>query len=123
MITTAGRNLIRNALTGANAGITYLAWGNGTSTPAPGQIKLDNELGRKTITSYNATSDGVEKILTIITATEGNANITELALFGGASTTATKDSGVMFERVLYSRNKTNLESWQVDMTTIFDILQ
>lgn len=115
--------MIRDALTGTNATIAYLAWGNGTSTPTPEHTRLDNELGRKPITSYNATGNGIEKIITIITATEGNANITELALFGGTSATATKDSGVMFERVLYSRNKTNLESWQVDMTTIFDILQ
>lgn len=123
MITTAGKNLIRDALRGTNANMAYLAWGNGTSTPAPGQTKLDNELGRKAISSNYAAGDGTEKIITIIGSTEGNANITEIALFGGVSATAARDSGVMFERVLYSRNKTNLESWQVDMTTIFDILQ
>ncbi|HEY3273878.1 MAG TPA: hypothetical protein VGJ92_08960 [Methanocella sp.] len=122
MITTTGRNLLRDSLTGSNAIMTYLAWGNGTSDPTPGQTRLDNEIGRLQITSYSPIANGTEKIITKIPAEQGNTSIKELALFGGPGATSARDSGVMLARVLYSRTKTNLESWQVDVTTIFDVI-
>ncbi len=117
-ITTAGHDLLASALGGVDAEIRYLAWGNGTVAPSAADTALGNELGRKVVTTQTsgAAGSGEYVTTTYLGPNDANVQIEELGWFAGASASATAGSGVMVARVLYSRNKTNLESIQVDRT-------
>lgn len=116
LITDAGRNLLRDALDGtvADCAIKYLAWGNGAVAPAPGDVALGNELGRKAVTKQQTGTAGVLTTTVYLAPFEANVQIQELGWFAGAGAGAAAGSGVLVARVLYSRLKTDLESIQVD---------
>jgi len=122
-LTTVGHNLMRDTYTGIdNARPTYFALGSGTSAPSAGQTKLDAETFRKKVTSFtNGASTGEALINCYIAQNDAvNANIQEVAVFGGNTASAAANSGKMLGRALYAHNpKTNLESiqLQLDLTT------
>ncbi len=115
LITNAGRNLLSSALRGGDATIRYVAVGAGVTTPTVGQIRLVDERLRKPVT--RAVPGVVGEAITTLYLAPGDANtftIREIGWFAGPSATATRDSGVLVARVLYTRTKNSLESIQVE---------
>jgi len=110
-------NLITNlGLSGIAAGkpITYLAWGTSSTAPANGNTTLVAEVGRKAILKHIAGATGIDTVRSIIEAYEAvGVAVAELGFFGDDAT-LTANSGKLYCRVLYSRTKTAVESWQVD---------
>jgi hypothetical protein len=115
----AGLDLIALALRTAltDCEIKYLAWGSGATANDPAQTTLVAEFGRKAITSQEDGGTGITTTTTYISPSEANSDtIEEMGWFAGAAASATKDSGVLMARVLYSRAKTDMESVQVVRT-------
>lgn len=114
-------NAVRSALNGTvpDLQIKYMAWGSSNAANVKSQTTLVGEFGRKQITSQADGSTGVETTTTYISPFEGNTpKIEELGWFAGAATSA-QDSGLLVARVLYSHQKTNLESISVVRTDTF----
>lgn len=60
ILTNTGRNKEARALaTGTNMAIVEMAWGDGDRTPSGGETSLQNEQGRKPITSHGVTPDAL----------------------------------------------------------------
>lgn len=116
LITSAGRNLLRNALDGGvtDLKIKYMGWGNGTTAPSAGDVKLINEVGREPITKQTRGATGVQTSTTYLPFFKANEQIEELGWFAGSTASGTADTGVLVARVLYSKLKTDAESLQVD---------
>lgn len=115
-------NTMRNALAGlvTDLQIKYLAWGSDSTANAPTQTKLVAEVGRKAITSQTAGATGVMVSVCYLAASEANSpKIEELGWFAGSTASATKDSGILVARVLYSHQKTSLEALNVARTDTF----
>jgi hypothetical protein len=115
LITDAGLNMIRNALNGelVSTEIRYLAVGTSATTPSTTQTQLGAEIFRTPFISSTKPATGQLEKTAIILEAEAVANIREIGIFAGSTATATANSGIMVSRVLYSRNKTNLESIQI----------
>lgn len=112
-LTDAGRNLLRDSLSGAqNPKLLYVAIGSGMTAPAAGDTQLGSEFFRKAITSY--TTGGTGEILVTLYLSQSDAvgqDIEEVGIFGGGDATTTLNSGVLFARALYSHStKTDTES-------------
>lgn len=119
MITTAGRNLLRDALIVGNLDILirYVALGAGTRPPSPDDTKLEDERFRKQITKRLATADGEGKTIVYLAPFEAtDFEINEIGWFAGADATEKKDSGILVARVLYKKQKSNLESLHIERT-------
>jgi hypothetical protein len=81
--------------------------------------KLEDEKWRKQTTAQYPDSAQAGVLYTELFVADFEANdfkCEEIAWFAGAGATATKDTGIMIARVLYSRQKTNLESWTIRRT-------
>lgn len=119
-------NMMRDALRGTvtDLKLKYVGWGNDSTPPAAGDTKLLDEFGRKQVTFQKDGATGVLVTTTHVAPYEGNdKKIEELAWFAGVDATATKDSGILVGRVLYSRQKTELESLQIERTdTISEVV-
>lgn len=119
LLVNTGFNLLRDILGQVitDGGIKYMGWGNDNTPAAVGDTQLGTEFGRKQMTSQVAGAVGVMVSTVYISPPEGNdQKIEEFGWFAGVGATATANSGVMISRVLYSRQKTNLESIQVERT-------
>jgi len=118
LITDAGKNLLRNFLDGTvtDGAIKYVAFGSDNTVPASGDTKLGNEFFRKQVTKQETGAAGELTTTVYIAPYEANQQIEEIGWFAGAEATSTKDSGVLIARVLYSKNKTELESLQIERT-------
>ncbi len=120
LITDAGLNYLAQLLNGvinAPTEIRYFAFGTSNVAPAATDIKLGNEVFRKVVTKQERPGTG-QLVTTVFVASYelvGTA-VAEIGIFAGPTATATANSGVMLARVLYSRTKTALESWQVQRT-------
>lgn len=125
-ITDVGLNMQRDALKGAvtDLEIKYLGIGSSSTPPAAGDTALGGEFFRKQITKQEDGAVGVLVSTTYIAPYEANTpKIEELGWFAGVNATATKDSGILVARVLYSRQKTSLESLQIERTdTISEVV-
>jgi hypothetical protein len=112
MVPTSGLNLIRDLLRGTVAvGITYFALGAGTTAAAAGDVKLQTELYRDTLTS-TAVANGHLYAKYYLPSTAGNGNsYTEAGECGGAAT-ATTDSGTLYARSVFAADaKTTAQAW------------
>jgi len=118
LIMTVGLNMLRDLFSGtiSDGEIKYIALGTDNTAPAVGQTTLVAEVFRKQETSRSNLGDGILKTIHYIAPDEAIANIREIGWFAGVDATLTPDSGIMVSRVLYSRNKTNLESIQIERT-------
>lgn len=118
LITTVGLNMHRDFLEGliSDGEIKYMAVGNDSTAPALAQTTLVNETFRKAITSFSEPADAQLKTTVYIAPTEAIGQIEEIGWFAGVDAGAGADSGIMVSRVLYSRNKTAIESIQVERT-------
>lgn len=120
MITDAGLNYMAQLLDGvinAPTEIRYIAFGTSNVAPAAGDIKLGNEVFRKAVTKQERPGTG-QLVTTVFVASYemlGTA-VAEIGVFAGPDATDAANSGVMIARVLFSRTKTALESWQVQRT-------
>jgi hypothetical protein len=121
LITDAGLNLMRDALRGVvtDTEVKYVALGTSSTVPAAGDIKLGNEIFRKAVTKDEAPGTGQAKTICYVAPYEANQAIAEIGFFAGAGATSAKDTGVLVARVLFSRTKNELESWQIERTDSF----
>ncbi len=121
-ITTVGLNMLRDMIYAAisDAEIKYMAWGDDNTAVSAAHTTLQNERGRKLVTSQAAGGAGVVTTTTYVSPPEATGfTVEELGWFAGAGATGVADSGIMVGRVLYSRAKTTLVSWNVVRTDTF----
>ncbi len=120
LITTVGLNMIRDALHDvadiADCEIKYVEVGTGSTAPALGDTTLDTFSFRKIMTSTSKPADGQTKCTVYIAPSEAVANIREIGWWAGTNAAAGEATGIMISRALYSRNKTALESLQIERT-------
>lgn len=112
-LTDAGRNLLRDSLSGANnPKLTYIALGSGMTAPLTSDTQLGAEFFRKAVTSY--TTGGTGEILVTLYLSQTDAvgqDIEEVGIYGGSTATTAFNSGVLFARALFSHgNKSDTES-------------
>jgi hypothetical protein len=114
VITNSGLNLLRNFLSGdaTDGQLKYLAVGTSSASVNFTDTQLGGEFFRTEFISQNITSTGVLNSNTILFETEGVGQIEEIGIFAGATASTVSNSGIMISRILFSRNKTNLESIQ-----------
>lgn len=117
-ITNNGLNLLRDSLRGTitDAQIKYIAVGSSTTAVLNSDTQLGAEFFRKQVYTRTAVSDGVLQTISILSETEAVAQIEEIGVFAGSTASITANTGIMISRILYSRNKTNLESVQIQRT-------
>lgn len=122
-IMDVGLDMMRDILSGAitNGEIKYIALGNSTANVTATQTTLGAEQFRKLVTSQtNQTGNGILLTTNVIEDTEATGFKTEeIGWFATTAATTASDTGVMIARVLYSRQKTNLESWTINRTDTF----
>jgi hypothetical protein len=94
--------------------IKYIGVGDDNTAPALTDTTLGNEVFRKALTSSDNPATGQASTTFYISPDEAVGQIEELGWFCGPLAGAGADSGTMIARLLYSRNKTALESIQVD---------
>jgi hypothetical protein len=118
LITDGGLDLLRNLLQGTatDGQIKYIAVGTSSVAVASTQTQLGAEVFRKPVLTRTALTTGSLQSVTILTETEAVASIQEIGIFAGSTASTASNSGVMISRILYSRNKTNLESIQIQRT-------
>jgi hypothetical protein len=121
LITDVGLNLMRDTLAGlvADAEVKYVAVGTGNTAPAATDTALAAEVFRKAVTKQELPGTGQVQTTCYIAPYEGNYAIQEIGWFAGPDAGATPGSGILVARVLYSRTKTELESWQIVRTDTF----
>ena len=120
LITTVGLNMVRDALnnvaTVADCMIKYVEVGTGNTALALTDVALDAYLFRKIMTSRSTPADGQTKCVCYIAPAEAVGALKEIGWWAGAAAGAGQATGIMISRVLYSRNKTALESLQIERT-------
>ena len=111
LITQYGKDVLRSTLLGlpVDGELKYVALGAGSTAPAYEDVSLEDERFRKSVTKKETISGNV--ITTVyISPTEANDfEIQELGWFD--------DTG-MIARALYARQKTSLESLQIERSDI-----
>ncbi len=102
-------------------GITQLGVGTSNAVINVADTTMGNETFRKAMTTQTTSGVGGLVSSVYISPTEAVFAIKELAWFWGVTALATPnyDTGIMVARVLYTRNKTNIESLQVKRTDTF----
>lgn len=112
-ITSAWRNAIRDAMSGDSIDLElkYLALGTSDAALSDASTQLGNEQFRTTFLKKEKTSTGQIVSTAIALDNEAVFNIREIGIFAGSATSAA-NSGILVSRVLYNRDKTNLESIQ-----------
>ncbi len=121
LITDGALNLIRDALDGTVTDLTlkYLALGtdNGTILPLVNtNTQLGAEAFRKAFTKQAVQGTGVLESTCYIAPTEANISIREIGIFAGAGATGSPNTGILISRVLWTKDKTNLESINIVRT-------
>jgi len=120
LITTVGLNMVRDALHSvgdvADCEIKYVEVGTGNTAPALADVALDTYLFRKVMTSTSKPADGQTRCTVYIAPTEAVDALEEIGWWAGTAAVAGQATGIMVSRVLYSRNKTALESLQIERT-------
>jgi hypothetical protein len=114
VITNTGLNMIRDALAGllTDGQLKYLAVGTSSTAISFTDTQLGGEFFRTQFVDQNVTSTGVLNSNTILLENEGVGQIQEIGIFAGSTASSAINSGIMISRILFSRNKTNLESIQ-----------
>ena len=122
LIVNVGLNMVRDMLAGdvADGEIKYIALGTNAAAPAMGDTQLGTEIFRKVITSSTKPAVGQWNSVWYIAPAEAVAAIEEIGFFAGAGAVAGADTGILIARILYSRNKTNLESLQISRLDSFE---
>lgn len=119
IITTVGLGMIIDMLWGdvADGEIKDMAVGDDDTTPVIGDTTLGNETDRWVMTTQAEASTTSLLSMVYIPPADAVGAIEEIGWFAGAGCDGVgPDTGVMVSRVLYSRNKTALESLQIERT-------
>lgn len=121
LIMDAGLNLFRDILSGAKVDgeIKYIALGSSSAAPSIDQVQLSSEYFRKLTTFQQNDPITPGKLITELYVADNEANgfkVEEIGWFCGTGATSTANSGVMIARILYSRQKNNLETWNIRRT-------
>jgi hypothetical protein len=121
IITAAGHNLLRDALTGVSSpAISYIALGNGTTPPTTADVALANELFRKAVSNIVNGNTGELLVSMYLAPNEYvGQDIQEVGVFGGPSASSSPNTGILIARGLWSHpNKQATESitFQIDLT-------
>lgn len=128
LLTTVGLNMVRDALfdvgTIADCEIKAMEYGSGSTPPALTDTALETYQGRKApMVANTRPANGKVKSVFYISPSDYVGWIKELSWWAGADCNG-EASGVMFSRVLYSRNKTALESIQIErIDTIKELIE
>jgi len=114
VITNAGLNMLRDTLNGTitDGKIKYLAVGTSSASVDLSDTQLGNEIFRTEFISQNVSGTGTLNSNTIILDNEAVGQLEEVGIFAGSTASIATNSGIMVSRILFSRNKTNLESIQ-----------
>jgi len=121
-ITNAGLNMIRDSLKGdvTDLELKYIALGTDGTAINDNDTQLGAEGFRSTFVKKESPGVGMLKTTALVLDNESLLHIKELAIFAGATATSTADTGIMLSRILYDRDKTNLESIQFVRTDTID---
>ncbi len=121
LIVNVGLNMVRDALDTAafDAEIKRVALGTDNTAPALTDTQLGTEVFRKVVTSTSTPAVGQLNTVWYIAPAEAVAAIEEIGWFAGAAAGAGANSGILVARVLYSHNKTALESIQIERLDSF----
>lgn len=92
--------------------VKYLALGTGNTAITDNDTKLANEIFRTQVTSSTKTGTGELTTLAIVLDNEAIGNLEEIGIFGGTTATATKDTGKLISRILWSKVKSGTEELQ-----------
>ena len=113
-LTNAGLNLLRDGLLGLanDFHIKYLALGTSDTPLNDTDTQLVNEQFRTAWVDQSSTGIGQMQSVALVLDTEAVINIREIGIFATATATAVVNTGVLISRILWSRNKTILESIQ-----------
>jgi len=113
-ITNAGLNMLRDGLKGdvTDLELKYLALGTDGTAVNDADTQLGLEGFRTTFIKKESPGIGILKSTALVLDNEAVFNVKELGIFAGATATPTADTGIMISRILYDRDKTNLESIQ-----------
>ncbi len=121
LIPTVGLGMVIDLLEGliADGKIKIMAVGSNATAPALGQTQLVAETFRKAYTSMSEPTTISLKTITYIAPPEAVGLINEIGWFAGVGAlVGTPNSGIMVSRILYNRNKTAIESIQVERTDL-----
>lgn len=116
-VTDSGLNFLRDLLRGTQTDgtIKYIAVGTSSASVSTSDTQLGAEYIRKGV-SRTAGSTGQLLTIGILEDSEAITQIEEIGVFAGSTASTASNSGIMISRVLYSRNKTSLESIQIQRT-------
>lgn len=118
LITTAGKALAADLLAGdTTTALTYHAIGTGTVGPLLANTTLGTEVKRNAWSSREGSGNKAE-LSVFYLAADCTYHIREAGTFGGASASATPDSGVLFSR--YLQNYDN-SAGSFDLTFDYDV--
>jgi hypothetical protein len=84
LVVTAGKGFIAGRMVGTPTVMSHMAIGSGTNDPAPGDVALQAELGRRPLSSSTASGAVVTYVATFGT-TIGTGAITEAGIFNASS--------------------------------------
>lgn len=122
IITNAGLNLLRDALSGANTPVvTYVALGTGSTAPSASDTQLASESYRKRVTSFTNGGSPGEILINMYLGPGDDIgdNIAEVGFFGSPTATAAANTGVLLARGLYSHpSKLGTESIQFQLDLV-----
>ena len=121
LLVNVGLNMVRDALDTAafDAEIKRVALGTSNTAPAMTDTQLGAEIFRKVVTSTSTPAVGQLQTVWYIAPAEAVAAIEEIGWFAGVAAGAAANTGILVARVLYSRNKTALESIQIERVDSF----
>jgi|GEM_PF-1785771 len=103
LVTTAGKNLIRDllAITAGVTGLNYFAIGTGTTAAAATDTQLGTEVHRDVFTNSTKTSNNLNIQYYLDSSTGNGSTLTEAGLFGDDAS-GVANSGTLFARVVHS---------------------
>ena len=118
LIVTTGLGLAGDMLIDVvTTGLTYHAIGTGTDAPAAGDTTLQTESVRNALSSRSRSGNTLT-LSTFYLGSVANIHLREVGIFGGASASATPDSGTLFSRALYNYDNSVNE---YDLTFDYDL--
>ncbi len=125
LATYAGKNHIRDCLSGAQtaAAIKQFAWGTSNVQPQLTDTQLNAEItptGRKAVTQFISGTTGSVDVRTTLLSTDANGvNIQEIGLFAASATNSNPtgpNTGTLIARALWGHLKQSTEQIQIDWT-------
>jgi len=110
LVVTSGKNWVADRMNDANAVMSHMAIGSGTTAAAAGDTTLGTELDRNALSSTSVTNNTIQYTATWA-AGDGTGAVTEAGIFDAAS------SGDMLARTVFSVvNKGSDDSMTVTWT-------